>query len=62
MPNNKMQTKRMEEVLKRLREAYQGISSGLNFSNPFELLIATVLSAQCTDQRVNIDTHVLFSK
>ena len=42
MPNNKMQTKRMEEVLKRLREAYQGISSGLNFSNPFELLIATV--------------------
>ena len=62
MPNNKMQTKRMEEVLKRLREAYQGISSGLNFSNPFELLIATVLSAQCTDQRVNVVTHVLFSK
>ena len=62
MHNNKMQTKRMEEVLKRLREAYQGISSGLNFSNPFELLIATVLSAQCTDQRVNVVTHVLFSK
>jgi len=36
-------------------------SSELNFSNPFELLVAVVLSAQCTDKRVNIVTPALFS-
>jgi endonuclease III len=41
---------------------YPDAHCALNFRNPFELLIATILSAQCTDERVNIVTAVLFSQ
>jgi endonuclease-3 len=47
-------------VLKELKKHYPEAHCALNFSNPFELLIATILSAQCTDVRVNIVTKVLF--
>lgn len=49
-------------VLQRLSEKYPDPKSALNFSNPLELLIATILSAQCTDVRVNIVTATLFKK
>jgi len=45
-----------------LKKQYPKIKSALNYSNPFELLIATILSAQCTDERVNIVTKTLFNK
>ena len=50
------------EILKRLKRAYPGAKVGLDYSVPFELLVATILSAQCTDDRVNIVTKKLFSK
>lgn len=49
-------------VYKLLSETYPEVSIALNFSTPFELLIATVLSAQCTDKRVNEVTESLFVK
>jgi endonuclease III len=45
-----------------LRRLYPDARSSLNFTNPLELLIATQLSAQCTDERVNIVTADLFKK
>ena len=45
-----------------LKKEYPKVKPALVYSNPFELLIATLLSAQCTDQRVNIVTKVLFKK
>lgn len=62
MPTRKAQLARMENVLARLKNTYPEVSSALNFSNPLELLIATILSAQCTDRRVNIVTETIFEK
>lgn len=45
-----------------LKRAYPDASCELNFSSPVELLVATILSAQCTDVRVNIVTKTLFKK
>lgn len=45
-----------------LKKNYPDAHCALNFSNPFQLLIATILSAQCTDERVNIVTKDLFKK
>jgi len=50
------------EVYKRLHELYPDAHCELNHSNAFELLLATILSAQCTDVRVNIVTPTLFKK
>ncbi|MBP5295732.1 MAG: endonuclease III, partial [Bacteriovoracaceae bacterium] len=44
-----------------LKQAYPHAKCGLNFSNEYELLVATILSAQCTDQRVNLVLPQLFS-
>jgi endonuclease III len=54
--------KRTAEIIKRLKNAYPDAHCALNHTNPFELLIATILSAQCTDERVNIVTADLFRK
>jgi len=54
--------KRTRLIIRRLKRAYPGVKCSLNHSNPFELLIATILSAQCTDERVNIVTANLFRK
>ena len=43
----------VEEVIDRLWEAYPDATISLNYSNRLELLVAVVLSAQCTDERVN---------
>ncbi len=56
---------RSEEIGKRLALLYPGTAKSLcalRFGNEFELLAATILSAQCTDERVNTVTEVLFSK
>jgi len=60
-----MATKKQEratEITHRLRKAYPKAKCSLDFTNPFELLIATMLSAQSTDVRVNIVTKSLFRK
>jgi len=53
---------RTRDVIRRLKRAYPDAKCSLNHSNPFELLVATILSAQCTDERVNIVTADLFRK
>ncbi len=50
------------EVIKRLKKMYPDAHCALIHSNAFELLVATILSAQCTDNRVNIVTATLFRK
>lgn len=50
------------DVIKALRKAYPDAHCALKHSNPFELLVATILSAQCTDERVNIVTADLFRR
>lgn len=50
------------EIYNRLKKLYPDAHCELVHSNPFELLIATILSAQCTDQRVNMATPALFKK
>lgn len=54
--------KRTDEIIKRLKKEYPDAHCALNNTNAFELLVATILSAQCTDDRVNIVTATLFRK
>jgi endonuclease-3 len=53
---------RAPEIIERLSEAYPDARIALRFSNPLELLVATILSAQCTDAKVNEVTATLFQK
>ena len=53
---------RMLEIIKRLSKEYPHAKIALEFNNPIEILVATILSAQCTDERVNIVTKSLFKK
>lgn len=53
---------RIGEIVRRLRETYPDAHCELDHSNAFELLVATILSAQCTDERVNQVTPVLFAR
>lgn len=63
MRETKAQRKeRAEQIIKLLKRAHPDAHCALNHSNAFELLVATILSAQCTDQRVNIVTADLFRK
>lgn len=50
------------KITERLKEEYPGALCSLEYQEPYQLLIATRLSAQCTDARVNIVTEVLFSR
>jgi endonuclease-3 len=54
--------KKTKEIIKRLKKAYPDAKIALNFKNPLQLLVATILSAQCTDERVNEVTKDLFKK
>jgi endonuclease-3 len=56
------QKQRADEIIKRLKAEYPDAHCALNHTNAFELLISTILSAQCTDERVNIVTENLFRK
>jgi len=55
-------TIRVTRLIDRFREVYPTAHCELDFSNPLELLVATILSAQCTDKRVNIVTKDLFKR
>jgi endonuclease III len=59
IPDKKQRT---GEIIKRLKKEYPDAHCALNHSNAFELLVATILSAQCTDERVNQVTANLFRK
>ena len=49
-------------ILRRLKREYPGAKCALDFTNPYQLLVATILSAQCTDVRVNLVTPALFQR
>jgi endonuclease III len=53
---------RAPQIIRILSEAYPDAKVALNFSNPLEMLVATILSAQCTDEKVNEVTATLFQK
>jgi endonuclease-3 len=53
---------RAEQIVAELRQLYPDAKCSLDFTNPLELLVATMLSAQCTDERVNQVTKALFQK
>lgn len=54
--------KKIEKIILELNKYYDGEKGSLDFNTPFELLVAVMLSAQCTDARVNIVTKSMFSK
>ena len=64
MPSETVAAKfeRTQKIISALQRTYPNAHCELNFSNPLELLVATILSAQCTDKRVNIVTAELFKK
>jgi endonuclease III len=64
MPRETIEAKitRTRAIIAGLQLAYPDAHCELNFSNPLELLIATILSAQCTDKRVNLVTAELFRR
>ena len=51
-----------EAILRILEETYKDTKTALNYNSPFELLVAVILSAQCTDERVNVITSRIFPK
>lgn len=62
MPRESQQARkaRTARILAALAETYPDAACALDYTNPFELLVATILSAQCTDKRVNMVTPALF--
>lgn len=59
VPDN---TDKFNRIFGILQQEYPGAAPALHFSNPLELLVATILSAQCTDRQVNVVTQSLFRK
>lgn len=64
MPREALEAKRhrVERIIAALQQAYPEAHCELNYSSPLELLVATILSAQCTDKQVNLVTVALFAK
>jgi endonuclease-3 len=60
--SQKEKSDRALKIFSKLEKAYPDARTLLDYKNPFELLIATILAAQCTDERVNIVTKVLFKR
>ena len=56
-----MEQATMDRILDKLEEVYHDDACGLDFGTPFELVVATMLSAQCTDVRVNMVTEKLYA-
>jgi endonuclease-3 len=54
--------KRAAKIVRALKKAYPGAKIALDFTTPLELVVATILAAQCTDERVNMVTPALFRK
>jgi endonuclease-3 len=61
-PQLKTSPARIAKIIAGLQKAYPGATCALLHRNPWELLVATILSAQCTDARVNMVTPVLFRR
>ncbi|NLZ51977.1 MAG: endonuclease III [Thermoanaerobacteraceae bacterium] len=59
---DKREQERISRILLKLGQLYPEAATALNYNNPFQLLIATILAAQCTDKRVNKVTEKLFKK
>ena len=57
-----MEQAKINKIIRILNKEYGDVDIALEFSNVFELMVATILSAQCTDKRVNIVTKTLFKK
>jgi endonuclease III len=62
MPRLPARKTRALEVLRRLTQRYPEAPCSLDYANPFQLMIATILAAQCTDARVNLVTPALFAR
>ena len=62
MPASRQEKNHAKRVVRHLAKHYADAECALNYESPFQLLIATILSAQCTDERVNIVTAELFAK
>ena len=62
MERNKKKQPNSQKILKSLKLRYQGTQCALSYKTPYQLLVATILSAQCTDERVNKVTPYLFKK
>lgn len=60
--NSKSPECRIKEIIRVLRKTYPHVRTALRHDNPFQLLVSTILSAQCTDKRVNKITPSLFKK
>ena len=60
--NSESEKSRANEILRRLKKEYPLAKIALDFGTPFQLLISTILSAQCTDERDNMVTKSLFKK
>lgn len=60
--NHNLSTENIIKIIELLKSAYPDATCSLNFSSPFELGIAVMLSAQCTDERVNKTTPAIFEK
>jgi endonuclease III len=61
-PSQTALVRRARKINRELAEIYPDAHSELDFTSPLELLVATILSAQCTDKRVNMVTPILFAK
>lgn len=62
MTNDRVLKEWVARIVKLLKKEYPEAKTALHHKNPLELLVATILSAQCTDKRVNMVTKVLFQK
>jgi len=60
--NKKNDPKPVREILNILKNLYPDVNTALTHKNPLQLLVSTILSAQCTDKRVNVVTPALFQK
>ncbi len=60
--NKTLAAQRVQKIFPKLKKTYPGAKTALDHSGPMQLLIATILSAQCTDVRVNMVTRELFKK
>jgi len=61
-PRKTQRSKRALAIFDRLQAAYPDAACSLNYMTPFQLLVGTILAAQCTDHRVNLVTQTLFKK
>ena len=62
MPPSQAKAERAAQIVSILRQTYPDARCSLNFTTPLEILVATILAAQCTDERVNATTVTLFQK